>query len=133
MTRPAAFLLAFSLSCPLQAATLVVTSSADTSIVDGACTLREALAAANNTTVADCGTGQPAPVVDIIAFAIPGAGPHTIKPTGYLGAISETLTMDGITQAGAVPNGGGRPIRQQRACGQRLAGHRLRRAGSTRT
>lgn len=105
MTRLAAFLLAvFLLPCPSGATTLVVTSSADSSIVDGACTLREALAAANNTAVADCGTGQPAPVVDIIAFAIPGTGPHTIRPTSYLGAINEALTIDGTTQAGSVPN-----------------------------
>src|SRR5690606_2516669 len=92
-------------TCCVRAATLVVDSIADTSAVDGACTLREALAAANNTPVADCGTGQPAPVVDVIAFNIPGTGPHVIKPTGWLGNVNESLTIDGTTQPGAVPNG----------------------------
>lgn len=89
----------------VHAATLVVDSTADTSVVDGDCTLREALAAANNSTVPDCGTGQAAPIADVIAFAIPGAGPHVIMPTGWLGSIDEALTIDGTTQPGAMPNG----------------------------
>ena len=102
----AAFLLCTALpTCCVRAATLVVDSIADTSAVDGACTLREALAAANNTPVADCGTGQAAPVVDVIAFAIPGTGPHVIEPAGWLGNVNESLTIDGTTQPGAVPNG----------------------------
>ncbi|HEX7770565.1 MAG TPA: CSLREA domain-containing protein [Dokdonella sp.] len=106
MLTPARLLLCAVLAGPTaHAATITVTSTADTVAVDGACTLREAITASNNNAVADCGTGQPAPVVDVIAFAIPGGGPHVIRPATYLGAINESLTIDGTTQAGAIPNG----------------------------
>ncbi|HNV08453.1 MAG TPA: CSLREA domain-containing protein [Dokdonella sp.] len=88
------------------AATITVNSIADVSAADGACTLREALQAANTNLAVngDCVAGQAAPTVDLIAFAIPGSGPHVITPTGYMGAINETLTIDGMTQPGAVAN-----------------------------
>src|SRR5690606_20967187 len=73
MRTPARVLLCAILACSFaHAATITVTSTADTVAADGACTLREAIAASNNNPVADCGTGEPAPVVDVIAFAIPG-------------------------------------------------------------
>ena len=88
------------------ATTIVVTSELDTFADDGVCTLREALASANSNSAvtADCPAGQAVPTVDVIAFAIPGAGPHTIAPTSYIGPINESLTIDGSTQPGAVPN-----------------------------
>jgi CSLREA domain-containing protein len=62
------------------------------------CTLREAIqeASANNN----------APTVDVINFAIPGAGPHTIHPNPELPDIDDPLTIDGYTEAlgeGATP------------------------------
>jgi CSLREA domain-containing protein len=60
------------------------------------CTLREAINAANsNSNPAD---------TDLIRFGIPGAGPHTISPTSELPALSQPVTIDGYTEAGASPN-----------------------------
>lgn len=61
---------------------------------DGAgCTLREAITAANSV-----------PGADTIRFNIPGTGVHTIKPTSALPVITDTVTIDGYTQAGANEN-----------------------------
>lgn len=58
----------------------------------GDCTLREAIMS-----LAASG--------DTISFGIPGAGPHTIKPTTSLPPITFAgVTVDGYTQDGAVPN-----------------------------
>lgn len=56
----------------------------------GDCTLREAIAAANDH-----------PGADTIAFAIPGAGPHTIEPSTELPTVTDRLTIDGYTQGAA--------------------------------
>jgi len=40
----------------------------------------------------------------VIDFAIPGAGVHVISPLTPLPTITETVTIDGYTQLGAVPN-----------------------------
>jgi hypothetical protein len=55
------------------------------------CSLRGAMerASANNND----------PTVDVINFAIPGAGPHTISPTSELPDIDDPLTIDGYTEA----------------------------------
>jgi trimeric autotransporter adhesin len=82
---------------PAWADTFVVNSTADTgdTTPDGTCsstcTLREAMqeAMANNND----------PTVDVINFAIPGAGPHTISPTSELPDIDDPLTIDGYTEA----------------------------------
>ena len=73
----------------LAAATFTVTKTADTNdgVCDADCSLREAIGAAN-------GVAGP----HTIAFAIPGAGPHTITPLSNLPTISETMTIDGTTQ-----------------------------------
>ena len=88
------------------AATVTVNSSSDVFAADGACTLREALQATNTNLAVngDCVAGQSVPAIDLIAFAIPGSGPHVITPTGYIGSIAESLVIDGMTQPGAVPN-----------------------------
>ena len=77
------------------ATTFTVTKTADTNdgTCDADCSLREAITAAN----ANAGT-------DTIAFAIPGAGPHTIAPTSALPTISDPVIIDGYTQSGASPN-----------------------------
>ena len=41
---------------------------------------------------------------DTIAFAIPGAGVHTITPLTLLPIISQPVTIDGYTQPGSSPN-----------------------------
>lgn len=41
---------------------------------------------------------------DIIAFAIPGAGVHTIAPGSLFPAITDPVVIDGYTQAGASAN-----------------------------
>lgn len=41
------------------------------------------------------------PVADEIIFAVSGPGPHTIQPLSALPTITDTLTIDGYTQAGA--------------------------------
>ncbi|MEW6554177.1 MAG: DUF5719 family protein [Actinomycetota bacterium] len=46
-------------------------------------------------------------VADTITFAIPGAGPHKIRPTAPLPAIIDAVTIDGYTQPGAAPPGPG--------------------------
>jgi hypothetical protein len=43
------------------------------------------------------------PDVDSITFAVPGAGPHSITLAVNLPVITQRLTIDGYTQAGAVP------------------------------
>ncbi|HNC44997.1 MAG TPA: VCBS repeat-containing protein, partial [Acidobacteriota bacterium] len=61
----------------------------------GNCTLRAAIQQANASSGAD-----------VINFAIAGAGPHTIAPTGStnLPSIQETLTINGYSQSGASRN-----------------------------
>src|SRR5262245_2230279 len=88
------------------ASTITVNSTADTAVDDGACTLREAITAANTNTASgammgECAAGEASPtVVDTIAFAIPGAGVHTITPTSSLPSITEAVLIDGYTQPG---------------------------------
>ncbi|MCO5195876.1 MAG: CSLREA domain-containing protein, partial [Anaerolineae bacterium] len=77
-------------------ATYVVNSVADPG--DGTCntiecTLREAIEAAN----ASSG-------LDLIAFNIPGEGPHTIRPITPLPPITDSVIIDGYTQPGAIQN-----------------------------
>jgi CSLREA domain-containing protein len=87
----------FSACAPLDVPqTFTVTKTADTNdgACDADCSLREAIVAAN----ARVG-------VDVIAFNIPGAGPHPIAPsTGPLPTITDTVKIDGYTQPGASPN-----------------------------
>ena len=77
------------------ATTFTVTKTADTAdgTCDTDCSLREAITAAN----ANAGT-------DTIAFAIPGAGPHTIQPASPLPTITDPVVIDGYTQSGASAN-----------------------------
>ena len=92
------------LATPAQAATMAVTTAADTVNVDGQCSLREAMinANANNTSgSADCLAGSGP---DTITFNIPGTGVQRIAVTTNLPAITETLTIDGYTQPGASRN-----------------------------
>ena len=67
-------------------ATFTVTSTADA----GAGSLRQAIIGANASAGAD-----------VIAFDIPGLGPHTIQPLTALPAITDPVTVDGLSQPGA--------------------------------
>lgn len=84
---------------PLQAqVTLTVNSTDD--VDDGACdathcSLREALAASAS---AEGGS--------VIAFDIPGAGPHTIRPASGLPALGDDVLLDGTTE----PDWAGTPV-----------------------
>ncbi len=68
---------------------------------DGRISLREAIAAANNT----ANGGTP----DKIVFAIDGSGPHTINVGSALPTISQALIIDGSSEPDYVTNGN-RPI-----------------------
>ncbi|HXV74774.1 MAG TPA: right-handed parallel beta-helix repeat-containing protein [Candidatus Polarisedimenticolaceae bacterium] len=68
-----------------RATTFVVTGTAD----GGAGSLRDAIASANASAGAD-----------VIEFAIPGAGPHTITPAIPLPVIAEAVVIDATTQPG---------------------------------
>ena len=95
-------LLAIAPSAAAAAATFTVDSTGDLFDVDpgngvcataaGTCTLRAAIEEANLTGA-----------LDTIAFAIPGAGVHTIA-TGTLPVITSPIVLDGFTQPGAQPN-----------------------------
>lgn len=90
------------------AATITVNSSSDSVANDGACTLREAIVAANTDlpsgiTAGECAAGTLAGQ-DQIVFAIAGSGVHTILVASGLPDIVSSLSIDGYTQAGASPN-----------------------------
>lgn len=94
---------------PAAAATITVNSAGDAALDDGTCTLREAIVAASTNLASgassgECVAGDPLPTVDTIAFAIAGAGVHTIQPATYLHDITEAVVIDGYTQPGASPN-----------------------------
>ncbi len=82
-------LLFWAAAAPLAAATFTVTNTDDS----GPGSLRQAI------TDAEAAAGA-----DTIAFAIPGAGVHTITPLTLLPIISQPLTIDGYTQPGSSPN-----------------------------
>ena len=73
----------------LAAATFTVTNTLD----DGPGSLRQAITDANLF-----------PGLDTIAFNIPGAGVHTIRPEGDLSQITDPVNIDGYTQPGSAPN-----------------------------
>jgi hypothetical protein len=75
---------------PAEAATIVVTNTADS----GNGSLRQAILSANST----------ANVSDAINFNISGAGPHTISPLTPLPTITAPVIIDGYSQPGASPN-----------------------------
>lgn len=78
-----------AIAAPCAAATFTVTNTNAT----GAGSLRQAIVDANLT-----------PAADVVQFAIPGTGPHRIRLSTSLPTITQPLTIDGYTQAGASPN-----------------------------
>lgn len=81
--------LLLKLCCRTAECSLTVTTTADS----GPGSLRAAIECANNR-----------PGLDTISFAIPGAGPHTIRPLTSLPAVTDPAIVNGYTQPGAVPN-----------------------------
>jgi CSLREA domain-containing protein len=87
------------------AATITVNGTGDAQAEDAACTLREAIVAANTNTESgngvggapECVAGQATPTEDTIAFSIAGAGPHVIAPGSGLPEVTEVVTVDGST------------------------------------
>ena len=59
---------------------------------DGLISLREAILAANHTPNGN--------TLEVIAFGLAGAGPHTIQPNSALPTIMEAVVIDGTTQPG---------------------------------
>jgi CSLREA domain-containing protein len=101
--------LAVSLATTIAARTITVNGTGDDVADDGVCTLREAIVAATSNLASgnatgECAAGEPLPVVDMIAFSIPGSGVHTIQPIGTMPVITEAVVIDGYTQPGSVPN-----------------------------
>ena len=101
--------MAASLSGAAAAATITVNSSGDAAADDGACTLREAITAASTNLASgasggECVAGEASPVVDTIAFAIPGSGVHTIQPASPMPTVGEAVVIDGYTQPLSSPN-----------------------------
>ncbi len=88
--RVRAAIMLFASSAALSAATFTVTNTNDS----GPGSLRQAILDANES---NAGT-------DLIAFNIPGAGVHTIRPTSPLRIEAAGTTIDGYTQPGASPN-----------------------------
>jgi hypothetical protein len=90
------FLLVFAL--PLSAATITVTGTGDTIAVDGACTFREAVTAANtNAASGDCPAGNVG--LDQLHFSI-GSGAQGIGLFAPMVDIVDPITIDGTTQPG---------------------------------
>lgn len=83
----------------LSAATITVTGTGDTIAVDGACTLREAITAANTNAVSgDCPAGTAG--LDQIHFAIGGGGAQAINAFSPMPDIVEPVTINATTQPG---------------------------------
>jgi hypothetical protein len=99
------FCLVSLLATSAPAATITVTGNANTVAVDGVVTLAEAIASINaganvNADVSAIGSYG---VNDAIAFAISGAGVHTIVVDSSL-ILSKPAKIDGYTQSGSMPS-----------------------------
>ena len=87
--------IALSLAQSAAADDFIVTNTADPGdgVCTSACTLREAITAANAN-----------PGEDTIIFNIPGAGVRTITPTSAYPALTDPVSIEGYTQPGASQN-----------------------------
>lgn len=92
-------LLLLAVASRLSATTITVNGTGDTIAVNGACTLREAVTAANtNVASGDCPAGTPG--LDQIHFSIGAGGAQTITILTPLPSIVDPVTIDGTTQPG---------------------------------
>ena len=90
-----------------RASTITVNSTSDAAANDGACTLREAIIAANTNAASGAAAGEcaaGAAGLDTIEFNIPGPGVQTIAPASALPAITEAVFINGYTQGLSTPN-----------------------------
>ena len=97
-----------AVAAPASAATITVSSTGDAAANDGACTLREAITAANGNAASgamagECAAGSAEPAQDQVRFSIAGAGPHTITPATALPGLTELATIDGLTDTDPGP------------------------------
>jgi CSLREA domain-containing protein len=101
-----ASIIAVPLSKVNAAATITVNSTSDDAANDGVCTLREAIASANSDTVSGAAGGEcvAGSGVDTIEFDISGGGVKTFQPATPYDNITEAVTIDGYSQAGAAEN-----------------------------
>ncbi len=83
-------------------AAITIDTVADDNVVNGNCTLREAILAANSNAVVDACSAGTGP--DTIAFDLSGPTPYTISPTSPLPPITEPLAIDAYSQPGASAN-----------------------------
>ena len=90
---------------------ITIDTVADDNDVNGNCTLREAILAANSNAAVDACSAGTGP--DTIAFGLPGVGPFTFSPTSPLPPITEPLTIDGYSQPGASANTLARRVRRR--------------------
>ncbi len=90
-------------------ATISVTTSADGNVRDTVVTLREAILIANGSLAIGGLTPQEQaavsgaplnPGLDVVTFAIPGPGPHSIAVSSALPDVVDTITIDGSSQPG---------------------------------
>lgn len=100
---------AVSLTSPAAAATIAVTATSDDVIVNGNCTLREAIIAANGNAAVDaCSAGSGVDIVDLPAgtytLAISGVAENA-SATGDLD-ITDDLTLRGETSGPTIIDGG---------------------------
>ena len=110
--RALAIVVGSMLTSMLWAATITVNSTADTAANDGACTLREAITAANTDAASgalagECAAGSGA---DDIVFNIPGLGVKLIATAAPLPVISTPIHVNGYTQPGASANTNGQTL-----------------------
>lgn len=95
------------------AAIITVTDSIDSNpgVIDGTCTLREALIAANRNLVVDaCASGQPLPIIDEIRFsAAIDDDPIVLTRTGADENEAQTGDLDVLESVRIVGNGGINP------------------------
>jgi len=108
VSAPPAEALAASDPAPLQA-TITVNTTADDNTVNGNCTLREAIIAANTDTAVDaCPAGSGDDVIDLSAgtyqLSIPGRSENAAA-TGDLD-ITDSLTIDGAGATSTIVDGG---------------------------
>ena len=88
-------------------ATIVVNSTADNVADDGACTLREAIAASvedfpSGRMSGECAQGDVG--LDTIHFDIKGTGPFVFSPRTPLPVVTQPIFIDGYSQPGAKAN-----------------------------
>ena len=106
--RPAVLVVALLVACagsifiasPAYANTITVNTTDGGSAAGNGCSLAEAITAANGNAAADQCTAGSSVGHDVIAFNIPGDGPHTITPSPALPLVGTGVTIDGTTEPG---------------------------------